>query len=127
LLLQKFMKFCLILTLSFFTICCKNQENTFELEGTWKDVSCQDKPENCESRFPIIIIDTSFQDSIEVRTKLGSTKKLWTNKKYQAASITLENNYESLLFPIYNKNTLAYYDNTEDRFVYYKKTKSDLK
>lgn len=121
------MRFRLILTLSLFTICCKNQENNFELEGTWKDVSCQDNLENCESRFPIIIIDTSYKDSIEVRTKLGSTKKLWTNKKYQAASITLANNYESLLFPIYDRNTLAYYDNTEDRFVYYKRTKSDLK
>lgn len=121
------MRLCLILTLLLITICCKNHENKFELEGTWKDVSCQNDLDNCESRFPIIVIDTHFKDSIEVRTKLGSTKKLWTNKKYQTATITLENHYESLLFPIYDENTLTYYDNTKDRFVYYKKTKSDPK
>jgi hypothetical protein len=119
------MKICLILITLFITICCKNQENRFELEGTWKDVTCQNDLANCDSRFPIIVIDSSFQDSIEVRTKLGFAKKLWSNKKYQVASITLENNFESLLFPIYDKKALAYYDDITGAFVYYKKTNSN--
>jgi hypothetical protein len=119
------MRFCLILITIFITTCCKNQETKFELEGTWKDVACQNDLNNCESRFPIIVIDSSFQDSIEVRTQQGSTKKLWSNKKYQVASITLENNFESLLFPVYDKKTLAYYDDIKGTFVYYKKTKSN--
>lgn len=127
LLLHKFMRFCLILLFLLGTICCKNQENKFEIAGTWKDVTCKDDLNNCESRFPIIVIDTSLQDSIEVKTKLGVTKRIWSNKKYEGASITLENNYESLLFPVYDKNSLAYYDDTKGYFVYYKKIKSDTR
>jgi len=121
-LLQKFMRFCLILTLLLFTICCKNHENKFELEGTWKDMSCQNNLNNCESRYPIIVIGSVVSDSLIVMNHKENWETIPTTSKWQSFSLELENNYESLLFPNYETNTLQYYDDVKKGFVYYKKT-----
>jgi len=88
------------------------------------DTSCQTLDENCRSRFPQIKIDTTLGDSVQVTFSDGHKKNLWSSNKYNATTLTLENNYETLLYPIYDKNLLAYFDGNTGKIVYYKKINS---
>ncbi|MCP9765945.1 hypothetical protein [Lacihabitans soyangensis] len=103
---------------------CQNRNSKFVSDGIWMDVACKNNSENCTSRFPIIKIDSSFGDSIQVQYNSGKTLTVWSSNKYNATTLTLENNYETLLYPIYDKNMLAYYDGINKKFIYYKKLNS---
>ncbi|HLO46320.1 MAG TPA: hypothetical protein VK175_18405 [Leadbetterella sp.] len=115
------MKYYLLIVILLSFISCQNRGSDFVLEGTWMDVACKDSGANCKSRFPQIRIDTTLGDSVEVTFSDGHKKNLWSSNKYNATTLTLEDNYETLLYPIYDKNLLAYYDDDTHQFIYYKK------
>lgn len=115
------MKYYLLIVILLSFISCQNRSSDFVLEGTWMDVACKDSGANCKSRFPIIRIDSTLGDSVEVTFSDGYKKKLWSSNKYNASTLTLDNKYQSLLYPIYDKNLLAYFDDRTGQFIYYKK------
>ncbi len=112
----------ILLTLTTLLTNCESRKNTFVLEGKWVDISCLNSTKNCESRYPEILIQSKNSDSLEVKDHTGNWKKIWTNNKWQSFSLILENDYESLLFPNYETNSLQYYDDVKKGFVYYKKS-----
>jgi hypothetical protein len=50
-----------------------------------------------------------------------------SSDKYSATTLTLENNYETLLYPIYDKNMMAYSDGVNKKIIYCKKLNSSKK
>jgi hypothetical protein len=103
---------------------CQPFESSLDLHGQWIDLNCADISKSCNSRYPIIKIDTNFTDTLFVKKTDGTWESKWTNHKWESFSLILENGYESLLYPNYKTNTLQYYDNTTKRFVYYSKSTS---
>ena len=102
-------------------LACQNINSSFIIEGTWVDMSCDEPNKNCISRYPTIQIVHYPIDTIQIITNDGQKKHIWTNNQYDAITITLENDFETLLYPIYDKNIMAYYDDVNKKFVYYKK------
>jgi hypothetical protein len=101
---------------------CASKEENLSLGGKWVNTQCEDKVKPCKSDFREIVIDPSIPDSIFVKTKSGSWEKLWTLHKWQSFTLTLENGYQTLLYPNYKTQNLQYYDNRNKKFVYYRKS-----
>jgi hypothetical protein len=101
---------------------CASKEENLSLGGKWVNTQCDDKVKPCKSDFHEIIIDPAIPDSILVKTKSGSWEKLRTLHKWQSFTLTLENGYQTLLYPNYKTQNLQYYDNRNKKFVYYRKS-----
>ena len=72
-------------------------------------------------------MDSTLGDSIEVQYNNGKSMTVCSSDKYSATTLTLENNYETLLYPIYDKNMMAYSDGVNKKIIYCKKLNSSKK
>lgn len=69
-------------------------------------------------------MDSTLGDSIEVLYNNGKSMTVCSSDKYNATTLTLENNYETLLYPIYDKDMMTYSDGINKKFIYHKKLDS---